>query len=258
MPAVETISIAQPAYESRSGAPAAIAYAGVAAAALAVLAVLAGGWGNRAGWWDYRVAFTVLRWAAWIGLGAAFVAAAGGTMAVARHPPRRVTLAAIAGVVLGALLFGIPWAYTAKRAAPINDITTDTANPPRYVDIAPLRANAPAKLDYGGEETAAIQKKAYPDIAPAMLSVPREQAFERALAAARSLGWTVVASVPAEGRIEATDSTLFMGFTDDIVVRVLAEGNGSRVDVRSHSRVGRGDFGTNAKRVRAFLKRLSG
>jgi uncharacterized protein (DUF1499 family) len=245
------------AYERPLRAPVALAYVGAAAAALAVLGVLAGGWGNRAGWWDYRLALTVVRWAAWTGLAAAVVAAIGGTLAVAAHPARRVTLAATAGVILGSLLFGVPWAYTAKRSAPINDITTDTVNPPRYVDIAPLRAGAPVKLDYGGEETAEQQRKAYPDIAPVHLNLSREQAFERALAAVRSLGWTLVGTDPAEGRIEATESTPFMGFTDDIVVRVQTEGSGSRVDVRSHSRVGRGDFGTNAKRVRAFLARVN-
>jgi len=252
----ESAVYTEPTFRSRVRGPAWVALAGFALAALAVLAVLAGGWGNRSGWWDYRFALGVLRWAAWIGFAGGVVAAVGGTMAMSGTPPRRVTLAAIAGVVLGALVFGIPWAYTAKRSVPINDITTDTVNPPRYVDIAPLRAGAPAKIDYGGEEMAALQKKAYPDIAPAMLNVPREQAFDRALAAAKSMGWTLVAAVPAEGRIEATDSTFFMGFTDDIVVRVQTEGAGSRVDVRSHSRVGRGDFGTNAKRVRAFVAKL--
>jgi len=253
----ETATLAGPSSPGPLRARGAMAYVGAAAAALAVLAVLAGGWGNRAGWWDYRVALGVLRWAAWIGLGAAVVAAIGGSLAVAQGPARRVTLVAIAGVILGSLLFGVPWAYTAKRAAPINDITTDTVDPPRYVDIAPLRAGAPVKLDYGGEEIAAQQRNAYPDIAPVHLNVSRDQAFERALAAAKSLGWTIAGTAPAEGRIEATDSTLFMGFTDDIVVRVQTEGAGSRVDVRSHSRVGRGDFGTNAKRVRAFLARVN-
>ncbi|HEY6864795.1 MAG TPA: DUF1499 domain-containing protein [Burkholderiales bacterium] len=252
----ESAVYTEPTFVDRVRGPAWIALAGFALAALAVLAVLAGGWGNRAGSWDYRVAFTILRWAAWIGLAGGLAAGIGGTLAISGAPPRRVSVLAIAGVVLGALGFGIPWAYTAKRSAPINDITTDPANPPRYVDIAPLRASAPVKADYGGEETAAIQKKTYPDIAPALLDVSREQAYERALAAAKSLGWTIVAAVPAEGRIEATDTTLFMGFTDDVAIRVQAEGAGSRVDVRSHSRVGRGDFGTNAKRVRAFLAKL--
>jgi uncharacterized protein (DUF1499 family) len=253
----ESAVYTEPTFRSRVRGAAWIALAGFALAALAALAVVAGGWGNRSGWWDYRFAFTVLYLAAWSGVAGALLAGIGGTLAIAGAPPRRVSALAIAGVVLGALVSGIPWAYTAKRAAPINDITTDTANPPRYVDIAPLRANAPARIEYGGAETAAQQSRAYPDIAPAVLDLAREQAYERALAAAKSLGWTIVAAVPAEGRIEATDSTLFMGFTDDIVIRVLTQGTGSRVDIRSHSRVGRGDFGTNAKRVRAFLKRLA-
>lgn len=253
----EVATLSTPAPQSRVRGPAWIALGGAAVALLSVIAVLAAGWGNRSGWWDYRVPLTVLRWAAWLGIAAALAAAIGGTLAIAGAPPRRVSVIAIGGVVLGSLVFAIPWAYTAKRAAPINDITTDTADPPRYVDIAPLRASAPVKAEYGGEQTAALQKKAYPDIAPAYLDLPRDQAFERALAAARSLGWTIVGQAPAEGRIEATDTTLFMGFTDDIVVRVRPQGSGSRVDIRSHSRVGRGDFGTNAKRVRAFVRRLA-
>jgi len=254
----ESAVYTEPTFARRVRGSAWLALAGFALAALAALAVLAGGWGNRAGWWDYRLALTVLRWAAWIGLAGGLLAGIAGTLAIAGAPPRRVSALAIAGVVVGSLVFGIPWAFTARRAAPINDITTDPLSPPRYVDIAPLRAGAPVKVEYGGEETAGLQKKWYPDIAPVVLNLSREQAFERALAAAKSLGWTIVAAVPAEGRIEATDTTFFMGFTDDVVIRVQAEGPGSRVDVRSHSRVGRGDFGTNARRVRAFLERVSG
>lgn len=253
----ETATLTAPAQENRFRGPAWIALGGAAVAIVSVLAVLAAGWGNRAGWWDYRFALGVLRWAALIGIAGGLVAGVGGTLAIGGRPPRRVSVLAIVGVVLGALLLGIPWSYQSRRSVPINDITTDTANPPRFVDVAPLRRNAPVKMDYGGEETAALQQKAYPDIAPVVPPVPREQAFERALAAARSLGWEIVAAVPAEGRIEATDTTPFMGFRDDIVIRVMPEGAGSRIDIRSHSRVGRGDFGTNAKRVREFLKRVS-
>ena len=72
----------------------------------------------------------------------------------------------------------------------------------------------------------------------------------------RALGWEIVASVPAEGRIEAIDTTLLFGFKDDVVIRVAADAAGSRVDIRSASRVGRSDFGTNARRVRAFIEKL--
>jgi uncharacterized protein (DUF1499 family) len=100
---------------------------------------------------------------------------------------------------------------------------------------------------------AAVQKRAYPDLAPLTLAVPPDRAFARVQAAARSMGWRIVADVPADGRLEAIDTTRWFGFADDIVVRVTATPNGSRIDVRSASRVGRSDLGVNAKRIRAFL-----
>jgi uncharacterized protein (DUF1499 family) len=254
----EIVTLDAPARESRYRGPSWIALAGVAAAILSVLAVLVAAWGNRAGTWDYGVALGTVRWAAWAGLGAALVAGIGGTLAIAGGPPRRVSVLAIAGVVIGCLVFAIPWAYRDRtRGTPrINDITTDTGNPPRFVDIPAQRLNATVKIEYGGEDVAALQHKAYPDIAPARLALPPAQAYERALAAARSLRWEIVAAVPEQGRIEATDTT-FMGLKDDVVVRVLADGEGSRVDVRSVSRVGNNDRGKNAQRVRAFLARLA-
>ncbi len=94
-------------------------------------------------------------------------------------------------------------------------------------------------------------------MAPADRPSPPDQAFERALATAKDMGWTVIEADKAAGRIEATDRTLWFGFFDDIVIRVTpAAGSGSRVDVRSLSRVGVSDLGANAKRIRAFLARL--
>ena len=91
---------------------------------------------------------------------------------------------------------------------------------------------------------------------PLDLAAPPERVFPAVEAAARSLGWEIVAVVPAEGRLEATATTSWFGFKDDVVVRVRAHGAGTRVDVRSLSRIGVGDLGTNAARVRAFLARL--
>lgn len=82
------------------------------------------------------------------------------------------------------------------------------------------------------------------------------QAFEQALRTAKNMGWTIVNSNPGEGRIESTDTTFWFGFKDDIVIRITAAGQESRVDVRSVSRVGRSDVGTNAKRIRRFLQKL--
>jgi uncharacterized protein (DUF1499 family) len=235
-----------------------LAVLGFVVAVAAVLLAIAAGFGTRWGLWDYRMGFTLLRWAAWTGLGAAGVALIGCFTAPSGGPRRGLGLAA-AGVVTGLLVFAVPTSnlHAARSVPPINDITTDPANPPAFVAILPLRKGARLPPGYPGAKTAELQKKAYPDIAPARLSEPPNQAFARALAAARALGWQIVASVPGEGRIEAVDRTFWFGFSDDVVIRVAVDGNGSRVDIRSHSRVGRSDTGTNARRVRAFLREIA-
>ncbi len=111
---------------------------------------------------------------------------------------------------------------------------------------------------YPGAETAARQQSGYPDIRPLELAVPPDAAFARALDAAKSFGWEIVAADAASGRIEATATTPWFGFRDDVVIRVTPTSSGSRVDVRSLSRVGKGDLGANAKRIRAYLAKLSG
>ena len=214
-------------------------------------ALLLAGLGHRFGWWDYRTGLSILRWSAWAGVAAAGVSLLG------LIAPARTRLVALAGMPVGLSVFALPWSYEQRRpeGPPIHDITTDTVNPPKFVAVLPLRKDAPNQADYEGP-AAARQQKAYPDIAPATLSLPLHEAFMRSLNAAKALGWEIVAAVPAEGRIEATDTTLFFGFKDDIVIGITPSGDGSRVDVRSVSRVGRSDFGTNANRVRTFLRQL--
>jgi uncharacterized protein (DUF1499 family) len=220
-------------------------------------AELVSGPGNRLGLWSYREGILILRVAGWSALAALAVSAVGCVVAgTARARP--ALMIGYAALIVGALTFGFPayFYYVVQHVPRIHDISTDTDNPPRFITVMELRRGAENKTDYSAE-TAAQQKQGYPDIAPAMMNMPSGAAFDRALAAARAMGWIIVASVPAEGRIEATATTLLFGFKDDIVVRVTPEGAGSRVDVRSLSRVGRSDFGTNAKRVRTFLGKLA-
>ena len=94
-------------------------------------------------------------------------------------------------------------------------------------------------------------------MAPLILAQPPAQAFARTLALVKSSGWEVAAAVPGEGRIEATATSFFMGFKDDVVIRIAAQGQGSKVDMRSMSRVGGNDFGANARRIREFLGKLA-
>ena len=166
---------------------------------------------------------------------------------------REAGAALAAVVVVGALPLAA--LLSGGGAPPIHDITTDTDDPPAFV--AAVALNAPGRTDYD-PAVAEQQRAAYPDIAPAMLPAAPADAFDRALAVVEEMGWELLADDAATLRIEATDRSFWFGFPDDVVVRVAADGEaGSRVDVRSLSRVGVGDLGVNARRVRAFVAALS-
>ena len=234
-----------------------VALAGFIAAALAALMVGGAGPAYRLMLVSLGIAFTLLRWGAWLGLGAAAVALVGALVGRQGAGGRGLVLA-LAGVVLGCAAFGVPFAIyqSASKAPPIHDITTDTESPPRFVAVVPLRVGAPNPVEYAGEAVAKEQHAAYPDIQPVTLAAPPDVAFQTALSVARDLGWEIVAAIPSEGRIEATDTTRWFGFKDDVVIRITPEASRSRLDVRSLSRLGGSDLGKNAARVRAYLQRL--
>ncbi len=225
-------------------------------AIFAALLLLAAGPGSRVGLWSFGIGFDLLRWGAYLGLAAA--AAALVQLLVPRwRTPRAWPLAA--ALVLGVLAAAVPWVWAqrAGRVPPIHDITTDTNDPPAFLAVLPLRADAPNPATYGGPEIAAAQRRAYPDLGPlAMATMPASATFARALDAARASGWAIVAADSGAGRIEATAATGWFGFKDDVVVRVRPAGAGSVIDVRSVSRVGVSDVGTNARRIRGYLDRL--
>lgn len=164
---------------------------------------------------------------------------------------------AVTGLVLGIVLLAYPGylAYRGSKLPEISDITTDPGNPPHFGVLARLRPRGSST--YPGAQTAALQEKAYPDLEPLEYDAPAPVAYRVALAIVTKRHWHIVDAVPPaprrDGMIEAVARTLIMGFRDDVVVRVHAEGAGSRVDVRSASRYGFHDFGTNAKRVAALL-----
>jgi uncharacterized protein (DUF1499 family) len=235
----------------------AVATLGLALALLAALALAITGPGHRFGLWTFGTGFMILRYAVFGAVAGAVVSALGLGLAGFRGR-RRGMFRALAGLAIGLVAVGLPatWLHTARSVPPIHDITTDPADPPAFEAVLPLRADAANPADYGGAPVAAQQAEAYPDILPLEVAAPPPQAFDAALAAAEEQGWEIVAEAPEAGRIEAIDRTFWFGFTDDVVVRVRAEGEGSRIDVRSTSRVGVGDMGTNAERVRAYLDEL--
>jgi len=166
---------------------------------------------------------------------------------------------ALLALFLGLLLLAYPsyLGYRATKLPAIYDITTDPANPPRFDVLARLRPRG--RTNYPGAATAEQQLAAYPDIVPLQLAVPPKVAYDLTLALITKRKWLLVDSRPPaagrrEGVIEAVTRTPIMGFRDDVVIRVSPLGQGSRVDVRSASRYGLHDFGTNASRVRALLE----
>jgi uncharacterized protein (DUF1499 family) len=228
------------------------------AAAIALLGLVLLGAAGPA----YRVgvplegAFALLRWGAYVGAAGAALAGAAAVAARWRkdHKAMWVAVAALAGALA---VVAIPywWQREAQRVPPIHDITTDLDNPPSFQAVVPLRADAPNTLDRP-PLLAVQQREGYPDIQPVTLPLPPDRVFNRALDVAQRMGWEVVGSDQQAGRVEATATTRWFGFKDDVVVRVTAWGSGSRVDVRSVSRVGRSDVGTNARRIRDFLGNL--
>lgn len=235
-----------------------IAIVTLGAAALALVILALSGIGYRQGWWGLDMGFSLLRWGGYLGIAAALPAAAAALLLL-WFGPRYMALVASIAMLAGAIAAVIPyaWQQEAQRVPPIHDITTDTENPPAFVAIRPLREGAPNPPAYAGEESARAQHQAYPDIRPIVLDMDPDRAFAAALNAVEALGWELVAVEPGEGRIEATDTTQWFGFKDDVVIRIRDQDDRTRVDIRSKSRVGRSDVGTNARRIRDFRETLS-
>lgn len=224
-------------------------------ALIAIVLLLISGPGVHLNWWTFVTGFKLLRWAAFVGIAAAIL----GIVALIVPATRRGFWAWLAvSIIVGLAVAWTPWHWMQRaRSVPaIHDITTNTVDPPQFVAVLPLRKDAANSAIYGGAEVAAKQHAAYPDIKPMHLNLAPAKTFQLALEAAKTMGWKIDATVPSEGRIEATATTWWFGFKDDIVVRVRAEHSGSVVDVRSESRVGKSDVGTNAARVRKYLAKL--
>lgn len=235
-----------------------VAQIGFSLAVLSALTAVGAGFGSRFELWHFRTGFSLLQWGALGGATAAVVSLVGLIGLWRRNGSRGEIVVALLGFGIGITIFAIPvqWMMTARRVPPIHDITTDTEHPPAFVAILKVRAGAPNPAEYGGPEIAAQQKSGYPNLGPIVFPASPDQAFERALAAARSMGWQIVGANREEGRIEGTDTTFWFGFKDDIVIRITPVEQGSRIDVRSVSRVGRSDVGTNAGRIEKYLKKL--
>ena len=193
------------------------------------------------------------------GLGA-LIAVALGILWAAAQPAgtaRPGLLSTLVGVTLGIAAAYVPlnWRIAADTLPRINDITTDTLHPPAFMALR-TSSDSGNGGDYAGEPVAAAQRAGYPDIRSLTLKEPAAEAFARIERTARALGWEIVGEDTAQGRLEAVATTRWFGFKDDIVVRLTPVSGGTKIDIRSRSRVGVSDLGTNAARIRQFLARL--
>lgn len=224
-------------------------------AILACVLLLASGPGSRLDWWEFRTGFVLMRWAVYLGLGAAVLALLLLAIPRTRRGNARTLLL---GVIVGTAAAAVPlYGLLQVKSLPmIHDISTDTQRPPEFIAVLPLRADAANPAEYGGAEIASQQAAAYPDIRSQVFDIAPSEAFDRAEKVARDMGWEIVAADRPGGRIEATDTTFWYGFKDDVVIRIEPDGSGSRIDIRSVSRVGLSDVGKNAKRIRAYAKAL--
>jgi uncharacterized protein (DUF1499 family) len=190
----------------------------------------------------------------------AIVLAAGAFVAIWKDGCRGLGHAVMA-VVIGIAILAYPTflALRATRLPLLTDVTTDPMDPPRFETITRLRPRDANPVVYAGLHAAELQRAGYPDIEPLQVSATPQQAYEAALVVINKHKWRVVDLRPPqpvgrhEGVIEAVARTPIMGFRDDVVVRVRLDQDGSRIDVRSTSRYGRTDFGTNAARIRRLL-----
>lgn len=174
-------------------------------------------------------------------------------------PANRNLLLLAMGISLVPMIVMGPQIQAARSVPPIHDITTDTFNPPQFDEIAEIRQYAPNDLAYGDkqhtpEELAEKQQQAYPDIKPLKTDLSVGEAVIQAQAVLERQGLDVINVNQGQGIVEATDTSFWFGFKDDLVVRVRPENSGSVVDVRSVSRVGQSDIGVNAARIETFLE----
>ena len=233
----------------------------------AVAAALIAAMGSAQGLWHFSPAFTVLRYAF-------FAAAAGGLIAILgafvawRAGPRLILTNLLAlAVALGFVLYLGLQGRTARSVPPIHDITTNLEDPPQFQALELREDNLERIPDMDRPELAAmppeerwkaIHREAYGDIATVRVPMDVAGTVRRAEELARERGWDIAHADPQGGRMEATDTTFFFRFKDDVVLRARPApgGSGTLVDMRSVSRVGVSDVGVNAERVRSFLEDL--
>ena len=229
------------------------------------LVLVAAALGYRWDLWSVRFALlTLTKYATYGALAGAALSMVGIGKSWPGGASRGLVLSVV-GVIIGmGAFYTIFEQWKMVRTSPfIHDITTDTENPPVFIAVVALRESAAAdRHAYSGPDLALRQKfrgfnEPYKDILPVMTKLAPGEAYDKALDVAQNMDWKIVDADRTTGRIEASDISFWYGFTDDIVIRVVATPEGSRIDMRSLSRVGRSDVGVNAARIREYMTALA-
>lgn len=172
-----------------------------------------------------------------------------------RYPEARTGSLGAVAIGLGLLIVVLGAAATAGDAPPINDITTDLDDPPAFASSLVVPDYKGRNMSYP-EEFVEVVRESYSDLAPLRLDVPADVAYLRAIEVAEGSGWKIVARDDIGHSFDAQAESSLFRFVDDITIRIVPEGEGSKVDMRSKSRDGRSDLGANAARIRAFFDAL--
>jgi uncharacterized protein (DUF1499 family) len=215
------------------------------------------GYGYQWRLWELGVAFLFLRYSAYAAIALAVVSLV--SLWFLRKSKSQVIFYAIISLILSGIVGGSAfyWQQRAQSVPPIHDITTDLVDPPEFVAMVRLRTDAPNPPEYAGEETRQAQIEAYPEVKPLMLEADLQDVMDFAVMMILQRNWDLVAINRNQKRIEATEKLAWFGFKDDVVLRFTEmENGGTRVDMRSKSRIGRSDVGVNAKRINRFLTDL--
>jgi|TARA_R110002051_G_scaffold76522_1_gene139857 uncharacterized protein (DUF1499 family) len=203
---------------------------------------------------DLGTAFTSLRYGVYVG-GAAIILIILQVL-IKRKSVSWGSTFVFAILALIAVAMPVSMMGKASTVPPIHDITTDVTNPPAFVAIAPLRENAPNPITYEGGEVTRQQIDAYPEIRTQLLAQSIDEVFAASEQTIDVLGWERVSDGALPYTLEATDTTQWFGFKDDVVIRLKAKDDNTLVDIRSKSRVGKSDLGKNAERIDTFLTAL--
>jgi hypothetical protein len=239
---------------------------GLGSILIALIGALGSGWGL----WQFTLGFQLLMAAFAAAILALLLGAGLGWWAKrkGKSAPRPLRWL---GMTLGGVfaLWILSFVYTARSVPAIHDISTDLADPPQFrmlavradnLDQIPGEDDPDMKGMNPQQRWASLHQEAYGDVRSVRIATPVAEVIAKAERLAKVRGWEIASVDPIEGRLEATDTTRFFRFKDDVVIRVrpTEDQNGSIVDMRSISRVGVSDLGVNAKRIRTFLADLAG